>query len=560
MNASIASPSHLAALSGALPDFLRKQRWFAGKAQKIQAVEVVDLIPIRNGTAAASLFLVRVEYAEASAQTYAIPLEQAFITPDLRLRQGDLPSSDLRVPVRDGAYEGTVPLFDAIRDEGFLEALLEAIANGRVFTGMAGELVGTPTVAFDRLRGEGDERLPPSILKAEQSNTSIVYGGRLILKLFRRIARGVNPEIEICSFLTEETSFANFPAVAGTLEYRQPQRQPMSLAVLQAFVPNQGDAWKYTLSALGDYFDRTATYKGQKVVLAPKPLLALSQENVPAPVAELIGTYLDSVRLLGVRTAELHVALASGVQHPAFVPEPFSAAYQQSVYESMVALARRNLELLRRRSQLLPGDSQKPARAVLDQKQEVMAGFHHLLSQNIDARRTRVHGDYHLGQVLNTGSDFVIIDFEGEPDRSIDERRIKCSPLRDVAGMLRSFHYAAYSALFDRMSNQDGSVEDDRKLDTWAQVWQTYVSAAFLKSYLSVAAQGYFLPAEPGQLEALLDAYLLDKAIYEMAYELNNRPSWARIPLQGIVHTLESRRGARPKTGITPNVGDGEPR
>jgi trehalose synthase-fused probable maltokinase len=550
MTPSIASPSHLAALSGALPDFLQNQRWFAGKAQKIKAVEVVDLIPIRNGSTAASLFLARVEYAEGGAQTYAIPLEQVFIRPDLRLRQGDLPSSDLRETVAHRAYEQTLPLFDAIQDEGFLEALLEAIANGRVFRGMAGEIVGMPTVAFKRLRGGADVRLPPSILKAEQSNTSIVYGGQLILKLFRRIARGVNPEVEICSFLTEGTSFANFPAVAGTLEYRQDQQQPMSLAVLQAFVPNQGDAWKYTLSALNAYFDRAATYDRQKIVLAAKPLLALSQEIVPAPVAELIGTYLDSARLLGVRTAELHVALASGVQHPAFAPEPFSAAYQQSVYESMVALAARNLELLRR-SQHLPGESQKLARAVLDQKQEVMAGFRHVLSRNIDARRTRVHGDYHLGQVLNTGSDFVIIDFEGEPDRSIDERRIKCSPLRDVAGMLRSFHYAAYSAAFDRMSDHDGSVEDDRKLDMWAQVWQAYVSAAFLKSYLSVAAQAYFLPAEPGQLEALLDAYLLEKAIYEMAYELNNRPSWTRIPLQGILHTLEGKRGSAEKRDYT---------
>jgi trehalose synthase-fused probable maltokinase len=548
MTPSVSSQSHLAALSGALPDFLRNQRWFAGKAQKIQSVEVLDLIPIQNDSAAATLFLVRVEYADIGAQTYAIPLEQAFITPELRLRQSGLSSFDLQVPIADRPREETVPLFDAIRDEGFLEALLEAIENGRVFRGRVGEVVGMPTSAFKRLRGEADVLLPPSILKVEQSNTSIVYGGRLILKLFRRIAQGVNPEVEICSFLTEETSFANFPALAGTLEYQQAQQQPMSLAVLQAFVPNQGDAWKYTLSALSDYLDRAATYNGQNVVLAAKPLLVLSQENVPAPIAELIGTYLDSARLLGVRTAELHVALASGVQHAAFAPEPFSAAYRQSVYDSMVALATRNLDLLRRQSQLLPGETQKLARAVLDRSQEVMAGFRHLLTRNIDAKRTRVHGDYHLGQVLNTGSDFVIIDFEGEPERSIDDRRIKCSPLRDVAGMLRSFHYAACSAVFDRMSGENGSVEEGRKLDTWAQVWQTYVSAAFLKSYLSVAAQAYFLPEEPGHLKALLDAYLLEKAIYEMAYELNNRPSWVRIPLQGIVHTLESKRSGQPKT------------
>jgi len=543
----IASPSRLAALSEALPDFLGNQRWFAGKAEKIQAVEVVDLIPIRNDSVAADLFLVRVEYAEGSAQTYAIPLAQVFTTRELGLRQGDLPSSVLQAPMAGGRYEEAVPLFEAMGDEGFLEALLDAIANSRVFRGMRGELLGRPSVAFKRLRGKGDVRLLPSILKAEQSNTSIVYGDRLILKLFRRIAPGVNPEVEICSFLTERTSFANFPAVAGTLEYRQDEQEPMSLAVLQAFVPNQGDAWTYTLSALGDYFSRAATYKGEKVVPAARPWLALSQENAPAAVAELIGTYLQSARLLGVRTAEFHVALASGVQDPAFAPEPFSPAYQQSVYDSMVALATRDLELLRRHSQHLSGETQKLARAVLDRQQEVMAGFRNVLSRNIDGRRTRVHGDYHLGQVLNTGSDFVIIDFEGEPDRSIADRRIKSSPLRDVAGMLRSFQYAAYSAVFDRMSGQNGSVDEDREWHTWARVWQTYVSAAFLKSYLSVAQQAHFLPAETGEMEALLDAYLLEKSIYEMAYELNNRPSWARIPLQGIVHILESKRSAQSK-------------
>jgi trehalose synthase-fused probable maltokinase len=543
MDPGMPSPSFLAGLSRALPDFLRSQRWFAGKAQKIQAADVVDVIPIpiRSQPAAASLFLVRLEYAEVSSQTYTVPLARALTAP-ARPRQGGTPSSELQLRVADREHEETVTLFDAIRDEGFLEVLLDAIAEGRVFRGRAGELVGVPATAFKRLRGEESVRLPPSILNAEQSNTSIVYGGRLILKLFRRIAQGVNPEVEICSFLTERTSFANFPAVAGTLEYKLARQQPINLAVLQVFVPNQGDAWKYTLSALSGYFDRAERYDGQRVVLAAKPLLALSREDPPPAVAELIGTYVESARLLGVRTAELHVALASGVQDAAFAPEPFSASYQHSVYDSMVALATQNLELLRRRSGHLPRESQKLARAILDQKQKVMAGFRPVLSRNIAAMRTRVHGDYHLGQVLNTGSDFVIIDFEGEPERSIDDRRIKCSPLRDVAGMLRSFHYAAYSAVFDRMSGRDGSVEDGRRLDSWAQYWQTYVSAAFLKSYLSVAAQASFLPAEPGELGALLNAYLLEKAIYEMAYELNNRPSWTRIPLQGIVQTLESQR------------------
>ena len=554
MSCETTGASFLSALSQALPGFLRNQRWFAGKAQKIEAAEVVDFIPLRREPAV-YLFLIRVEYAEVGSEIYAIPLARALTTSEGRPRQGDISSSALRLQVEDQEHEETLTLFDAVWDEGFLRILLDAIAGRHTFKGMAGELLGMPAPAFKRLGGEANVHLEPSILKAEQSNTSIVYGRRLILKLFRRIAEGVNPEVEVCSFLTERTSFANFPAVAGTLEYRQAQKQPVSIAVLQAFVPNQGDAWKYTLGALGEYFNRVATYGVDEIVLPTKSLLALSQEDAPPRVAELIGTYLESAQLLGQRTAELHVALSSGVQDPAFSPEPFSAAYQRSLSESMVALAIQNLDLLRRRSQHLPPEARELARAILDQQDELVAGFRAVLSRSITgSMRTRVHGDYHLGQVLNTGTDFVIIDFEGEPSRSLDDRRIKCSPLRDVAGMLRSFHYAAYSVVFVRASGRLGPGEDARHLDPWAQYWQTYVSAAFLKSYLSVAEQASFLPVDLTELEALLDAYLLEKAIYELGYELNSRPGWTRIPLQGILQTLESKRSAQTKHQIAREV------
>jgi len=352
------------------------------------------------------------------AQTYAIPLSEALTTKVRWLQQPAVPSSPPHVDVEDPEGDGILTLVDAVWDESFLVALLDAIGRGQVFRGRAGELRDIPTVAFKRLRGKANAYLGPSIMKAEQSNTSIVYGGRLILKLFRRVAEGANPEVEVCSFLTERTSFAYSPAVAGTLEYRQAEKEPVSLAVLQAFVPNQGDAWKYTLRALGDYFDRVATYGVDTIELLTKPLLALAHEDSPPAAAERIGAYLESARKLGERTAELHVALASGVRDAAFSPEPFSTAYQQSVYESMVTLAAQNLALLRRRSQHLPREAQEVARAVLNREEEVVARFRGLLSQHLTGVRTRVHGDYHLGQVLYTGTDFVIIDFEGEPDRS----------------------------------------------------------------------------------------------------------------------------------------------
>ncbi|HVA01063.1 MAG TPA: alpha-amylase, partial [Terriglobia bacterium] len=232
------------------------------------------------------------------------------------------------------------------------------------------------------------------------------------------------------------------------------------------------------------------------------------------------------------------LALASDHANPAFAPEPFSPDYQRSLYESMRNLAVQSFQLLGQRLRTLPEVVQEESRRVQALEPRVLDRFRSVQDLKVTALRTRVHGDYHLGQVLYTGSDFVIIDFEGEPARSISERRIKRSPLADVAGMLRSFHYAAYGALMSRMSGGVEKPEDFSTMELWAGRWYGTVAAAFLKAYLDVAAQAPFLPKGREELMALLEAYQLEKAVYEMAYELNNRPDWLRIPVQGILRML----------------------
>jgi maltose alpha-D-glucosyltransferase/alpha-amylase len=310
----------------------------------------------------------------------------------------------------------------------------------------------------------------------------------------------------------------------------------VTLAILNQFVPNEGDAWKFTLDHLTHFFEHAVAEQGKMegLSLPSSPLLDLAEPDVPPAVAEIIGPYLESARLLGQRTGEMHLVLASEPERPSFAPEPFSRLYQRSLYQSMRSLTGQVFQLLRQRLQTLPEGTRPEVQKVLDQEAKILERFRSLMDMKITAMRIRCHGDYHLGQVLYTGKDFVIIDFEGEPARPLSERRIKRSPLRDVAGMLRSFNYAAYSALFSQRDSGLIRPEDLAFLESSAQFWRLWVSAAFLKAYLGEASKGNFIPRAKREVQALLDIYLLEKGVYELGYELNNRPEWIMIPIQGI--------------------------
>jgi maltose alpha-D-glucosyltransferase/alpha-amylase len=258
------------------------------------------------------------------------------------------------------------------------------------------------------------------------------------------------------------------------------------------------------------------------------------ERELPQPARELIGPYLTSVALLGRRTGELHVALASDGQDSDFAPEGFTPFYRRAAYQSMRTLADRALGALRERVKTLPEEARADAERVLGLKNEILSRFHFIVDQKITAMRIRVHGDYHLGQVLFTGKDFVITDFEGEPAQPIGERRSKRSPLRDVAGMLRSFDYAALSAL----KSADFRPEDLPRLTAAANGWVFWVSVVFFQSYLEASRNGGFLPGSKSELKTLLDLYLLHKAVYELDYELNNRPEWVSVPIRGILDIL----------------------
>jgi maltose alpha-D-glucosyltransferase/alpha-amylase len=555
-----------AALTARLPAF----RWFAAKARTLRAVTLAEAIPLDGG---AWLLLLDAAYEQGEAERYVLPLAFAPAAaaasgapgaagaPSGAAAAGQTDLEPRRIVARleGGGAAGSGTLYDPFEDGAFARGLLAAIAGGRSFRGPASEAAAWSDPGFAALAGAdpqaGGPELEPRPLGGEQSNTSVRFGDRLVLKLFRKLEPGINPDLEIGRFLTRFTSFRQVPPVAGGLDLRDGGdggrgREPMTLAVLQGFVASEGDAWSFTLDALGRYLNRARTGWGRgdtgPAAVPTQPLLELAAAaggaNPPAELYERIGTYLASARLLGERTAELHLALAAApAGQPAFAPEPFSTLHQRSLYESMRTHAGRTFKLLQRLlDDLAPGE-RAAAAAVLGAQDQVRQRFALLLGPKVTATRIRTHGDYHLGQVLFTGKDFVILDFEGEPARPLTERRLKRSPLRDVAGMLRSFQYAAYARLFEEAASGLITPADMPVFESWALFWERWVSAAFLGAYLERAAGASFVPAQRSELATLLDAYVLEKAIYELAYELNHRPAWVRIPLAGMQQILGLR-------------------
>ena len=522
-------------LETALLDVLPSRRWFGGVARSMRGVEMTEVISLGDTTV---VVLLTVDYTEGEPELYALPLAFA---PDVnlklmrRLRRAGSPPVLARL--ESDVPEGTGLLYDPFGETGFSRQLVEAIGRGGRFQGQRSELVATTTAVFPEVWSEpGGET---TLLWAGQSKSSARIGDRLVLKLFHKLEPGVNPDLEIGRFLTEQTDFPHVPRIAGALEIRERRSEPMTLGILREFVPNEGDAWSYTLDALGRYFDRALAVWGlvDPVRVPTEPLLELAEREISPDDFERIGTYLPTVQLLGERTAELHIALASG-RDKDFQPEPFSELYQRSLFDSMRSQTKKNFRLLRQHLGNIPPPVRESAERVLAAEDRIVERFRRLTARKLAAERIRIHGDYHLAQVLYTGRDFVILDFEGETWRSLSQRRLKRSPLRDVAGMLRSFQYAAYVKLFEETSAGMASPESLPALESWALFWERWVSAAFLQAYLRRAQGSSFLPTSAEEREILLDSYLLKRAIFELGSELTNRPEWVRIPLQGIRQIL----------------------
>ena len=456
------------------PEYLPQQRWFGGKSRHIQNVRVTDWAEFGN---AAMMFL-RVDYESGPAEEYFAPLI-----------------------MRDGVLQ------DALQDDAFCTALL-TMNEARSTKGKFEARVEDASASLAVRRGS-----------AEQSNSSIIFGDRLIMKLFRKRQPGPNPDVEIGKYLTEKTSFERVPPFRGSIEYLREGEESSAIAIVQGLVANEGDGWTWTTEDLERYYENCAR-------------LPLPPTISPAAARDHVGAYVEAACVLGRRTAELHLALAAATDDPAFAPEPFTSKEIEAMAGQMREEAAEAFDLLKRNLSLLPDASLEVAGIALGKRRHITDRLR-LPSEQIDyGKRIRTHGDYHLGQVLRAKNDFVILDFEGEPARTLAQRRAKYSPLKDVAGMLRSFSYAANATL---MTYTTRHPEDFQSLEPWARLWEQTVSAEFLACYRQTAEPGNILPANEEDFRRLIDACLLEKGMYELMYELNNRPAWVRIPLVGIL-------------------------
>ena len=510
----------------ALPSYLSRQRWFAGKARRIRTATVEDWGEFESPRSA--LAFVKVQYEEGQPEEYLVPLAMSF---------GDA-AGNLRASARGAilgaviSHNGEGVLHDAITDDGVCAALLTCIRSGREFPTRNGRIRGLASAPYAEIHNLGDRPLTPKDGSAEDGRSFILFGDSMMLKLFRRHQAGLNPDCEISEFLTTRSEFRSLPPFAGTIRYESKDGES-TLAMLEGQVPNEGDGWNWTLEELDRYYEDRAHVPFRA---AEEPdassVFELSQE-VPRPLAsEHLGLSLDSAAALGRRSAELHLALAAGAGDPAFEPEPLGPADIQALAETFEEHAVDVLDQLKENFSRLPDDVVETAGLVLSRRRRWLDRFRSLKDTRIHGFRTRIHGDYHLGKVLRVRNDYVVVDFDGAPTESTSERRAKHSPLKDVAGMIRSFSYAGQMALMNYTARRP---DDPAHLHHWARLWVSATSAEFLRSYRDAAGEAAFLPGDAAGFRALLDAYLLDKALRELRYELVNRPEWIRIPLAGFL-------------------------
>ena len=528
----------LAFLMRRLPAYLQTRRWFLGKDRPIRSIEVLDAIPIPDTSA--QILLGQVDYNEGDPEIYVLPGSVAVGEQAEHLKATLSDISVAQLQAEDGTHG---LLYSAVWDTAFCDSLFSAIVRRRRFRGRAGELVGSHNRAFRAAWGQSHPDLGSTVLKAEQSNTSIAYGNRFILKLYRRLEPGVHPEIEVGEFLTER-SFPYSAPLTGSIEYRANNGGDVTaVAVLHGFVQDQqGDAWRYTLDSLSQFFEAALTRKESDFAATESSHHPFDLRRVEPPphVHELIRSYLDSAHLLGTRVANLHLALSSDLSNPQFAPEAFNDHYRHALFHGLMSLTAETLQQLRQRLSGLPEATQNDATKILEQREEIRTRSRLISDRGITTQRIRLHNDLELTRVLHTGKDFVFIGFDGRRDQTLGARRIKRSSLRDVASMLLSFQYAAQAVFFDQLPGVTRRPEIADALEFWSRYWSDWVSAVFLKAYLNTLGQSPLIPSNDADVRSLLDFCLMECALEQIASELRDRPEWVRVPLGLLLRVLEA--------------------
>lgn len=521
-----------------LLSYMSRLRWFGGKGRIVENIRIADVANVPLPEKSAYFLLIEVSYESGLPETYQLPVAFGKDAFSAKIKENCPQAVIARLKLGD--EEGI--LYDAIYGLELQETILNSIARGAKPIRLKNSEIRFYGNEVVKHYVEEHEKIKPKVLSGEQSNTSITYDNRFFLKIFRKVDRAINPDLEITHFLTEYARFEHIPAYVGAMEWRY-ENGAMVLGMMQEMITSSSDAWTYMLDRLDTYNERILSHTDPTTPPELRGTLInpVEYEDIPEFMKELIeGSVAEQASLLGIRTGEMHKALASSKNVPDFNPEPYSLHYQRSLYAGLQSLVRGTFQNQTRMMKKLREDIKQEAADVLAMKNDILTTFKRIYQKKIDVVKIRIHGDYHLGQVLFTGKDFIITDFEGEPARSYSERRLKRSPLRDVAGMIRSFHYAAYGSLF--LDNQIRK-EDHMRLMPFAEQWYHYMSGFFMSAYLKTVAGSPFIPRSNEDLEILMTTFLLEKAVYELNYELNNRPDWVLIPLRGIKSLILKEKG-----------------
>ena len=489
-----------------LPGYLNTCRWFAGKARQQADFQIQTIHTI---TGPYYLTIVEATYTDGDPERYLLPL--AFITDQTAM--GNVPEKGVLTPATFGDETGW--LIDAIYDEIFRNTLYQNLLNNRT----------EGAISFQKGKGlVASEAVTSRVLPVDSSNSALVFNEMYFMKLYRKLFEQTNPEVEMVAFLTETGGFEAIPAYVGSFTWQQTGagsgEKDVTLGMMQKMVANDKDSWAMTGDYLNDF-----------LYAVPNRLFTV-QEDV-----------FEKVALLGKRTAEMHLALYSKTDDPAFRSEPFTEEYRLFLAGRFTSLLQRRYDLLVNNYDKLDEQAQRLAWVFMEAKEMIDDFVNDFKTRQLGSFRTRIHGDYHLGQVLATASDYVIIDFEGEPECTIAERKIKHSPLKDVAGMIRSYHYAVSAKLFN--SDETAGIDPD-KLQIVSDRWYKLIRDTYLDAYLGTFGSPHPIFYDNGEINYLLMIYLLEKAVYELGYEISYRPNWVKIPLKGIVDVIREIEKIQP--------------
>lgn len=505
-----------------LEDYIIQQRWYGGKASKLKYIEILDYFHVQNESDLYYGLVIEVNYIEAFVQEYFLPLGLVK-NPD---------AVDGKVITKIQLNEESFWLVDATLLESFRALVFEKITEGNK--------IEHPFLEYRRGRKCLDDQYVNSrFLGVEQSNTSIIYNDRYILKFFRRLYVNHNPDYELSKYLTNKGQFNNTPGYAGSITLKFSDKNVMTIALMQELIPNEGDAWEYFSEIIKLGFQNfNASSVSLEKIQQLGHLQQIPLHEVDAHLMNFFGDYFfEDIQTLAQRTAEMHVSLGLERINVDFTPASYSYDYTVWLKNRLVYMLDNRINLLENNFHKLEGLSLSLAQQLLKNKKNIKKRFLDFDENILKGERIRIHGDYHLGQVLVHQRDFYVIDFEGEPESTIRDRKVKQPPLKDVAGMFRSFNYAIYASIFNHQESHQRSLEDNFNL---AELLYNQMVGVFLYTYIDYVQSRNLNIGYQKEINFLLDYCLLEKAIYELGYELNSRPRWAIIPLKGIASILNS--------------------